>query len=76
MMRASGQKLFGRDGAGCFGLMLFARFGGLAGLPAAFGFRRGKGRLQIFDPGARIGEGLVLFGRRARQPRDLAGRAI
>src|SRR5262249_14374984 len=56
--------------------MLFARFCGVAGLPAAFGLRRRKGRLQIFDPGARIGEGLVLFGRRARQPGVLARRAI
>src|SRR5262249_52733974 len=74
--RASAKSFSKVMGARRFGLMLFARFGGIAGLPAAFGFRRRKGRLQIFDPGARIGEGLLLFGRRSRQPRVLARRAI
>ena len=82
MMRASrrsprlGQELFGRDGARRFGLMLVARFGGVGCEPAAFGLRRGKRRFQIFDPGAGVGEHAVLFGRRARQPRVLAGRGI
>jgi hypothetical protein len=52
--------------------MLLARARRLAGDAAAFGLGGGQRRLQIFDPGARIGERRVALGCRMHKPRVLA----